>query len=100
VIGLFRETTPDDAEAARRFRITGYYLAGALLDEGAGYTRGPSTVAPVPSAEMAVRFPNVVAAAPTFAPAERERTFRAGLALLLDSYDPEGRAGGSGAASP
>lgn len=88
VIALFRETTPDEAEAARRFRVAGYYLCGAVLDEVAGYTRGPTTVSPMPPGEMAANFPNVAAAAPTFAPDARERTFSEGLALLLDSWAP------------
>ena len=88
VMALVREATHDEAEAARRFRLLGYYLTGAVLDECAGYTRGPSTVTPVPPEEMAARFPNVTAAAPSFAPEARERIYADGLALILDAFDP------------
>ncbi len=93
VIGLFREVEPDPAAAARRFRVTGYYITGAVLDEGAGYTRGPSTVAPLTPEVMAATYPNVVAAAPSFAPEARERTFREGLVVMLDAVDPALRGG-------
>ena len=88
VMARVRETTPDEAEAARRFRLLGYYLTGAVLDECAGYTRGPSTVTPVTPEEMAARFPHVTAAAASFSPEARERIYAEGLALILDAFDP------------
>ena len=86
VIALIREGTASDEEAARLFRALGYYLMGAGLDETAGYSRGPSTVAPVPAAEMARDYPAVTAAAPWFAPAAREATFLMGLDAFLDGW--------------
>ena len=38
------------------FRTFGYYLNGAILDETAGYARGPSTVEPVPDATGLARY--------------------------------------------
>jgi AcrR family transcriptional regulator len=87
VIGLFRDGAASDEEAARMFRAVGYYLSGAVLDETAGYARGPSTVAPVPEEVMVRDYPHVVAVAPFFAPEARERTFLAGLDALVDGWE-------------
>jgi len=84
VIGLFRDGGFDDATAARLFRGVGYYLTGAALDETAGYAKGPSAAEPVSEAEIARDCPNLAAAAPGFRPDRFERTFEAGLDLLLD----------------
>lgn len=78
--GLTRE------QAVRMFRTLGYYLNGAALDETAGYSRGPSTIEPVPEDEMQREYPHVVAAGPYFRPGEWDETFRFGLELLLASY--------------
>jgi AcrR family transcriptional regulator len=72
---------------ARMFRAFGYYLNGAMLDETAGYSRGPSTVEPVPDAVMAERYPAVVKAGRWFAPAEWEKTFTDGLKMFLDGVE-------------
>jgi AcrR family transcriptional regulator len=86
VAALIREGTASDEEAARLFRAVGYYLMGAGLDETAGYSRGPSTVAPVPEDVMARDYPSVVAVAPYFVPAAREETFLRGLDAIIDGW--------------
>ncbi len=86
VIAMIREGTASDEEAARLFRALGYYLMGAGLDETAGYSRGPSTVAPVPLEVMARDYPAVTAAAPWFASGARETTFLNGLDAFLDGW--------------
>jgi AcrR family transcriptional regulator len=86
VLSLFREGMDNDEEAARLFRAVGYYLIGAGIEETAGYSRGPSTVAPVPDEVMAAAYPNVVAAATYFAPEAREATFVTGLDALIDGW--------------
>ena len=70
----------------RMFRTFGYYLNGAILDETAGYARGPSTIEPVPAEEMARDFPEVVAAGPYFRSSEWEATLEFGIDLLIDGY--------------
>ena len=75
--------------AARLFRAVGYFLNGAMLDETAGYTRGPSTVEPVPQNVMEREYPEVVAAGRWFAEPERQKTFGIGLKLLLDGIEQE-----------
>ncbi|MFO1107090.1 MAG: TetR/AcrR family transcriptional regulator C-terminal domain-containing protein [Amaricoccus sp.] len=86
LLTLVRGGCVSEEEAARLFRAIGYYLAGAGLDETAGYARGPSTVTPVPPETMARDYPNVTAAARWFAPDEREATFLRGLDALLDGW--------------
>lgn len=85
VIALFEEGGVTHEEAIRLFRIFGYYLGGAALDETAGYARGPSTAEPLPQDVMLQDFPNVVAAGKYFHPGEYDATFEMGLDLLLRS---------------
>jgi AcrR family transcriptional regulator len=87
VLEIYRDSGLDAEAAARRFRIFGYFLMGAGLDETAGYSAGATAANPVPDEEVAARFPNVVAAGRWFQPGEREATFELGLAILLDSFD-------------
>lgn len=92
----FRSTGLDEESAARLFRIFGYYITGAALDETAGYARGPSAVNP-PDAEGLRDYPAVAAAARWFAPDQVDETFDLGLSLLLDGVAQ--RLGEAGAGS-
>jgi len=89
VIGVMTHTGLEHELAIRLFRTVGYYLNGALLDETAGYTRGPSTVEPVPDDVMTRDYPEVVRAGRWFAEAERQKTFEVGLKILFDGIDAE-----------
>jgi hypothetical protein len=84
VLQLFNEACPGDPErASRLFRVAGYYLNGACLDEAMGYGRGPSAQAPAPDAWVAREHPAVVAAGRWFAPSEHAATFEFGLEILM-----------------
>ena len=89
VIGVMTRTGLAQETAVRLFRAVGYFLNGAMLDETAGYTRGPSTVEPVPQNVMEREYPEVVAAGRWFAEPERQNTFGIGLKLLLDGIEQE-----------
>ena len=89
VIGVLTHTGLPRERAVRFFRSVGYYLNGAMMDETAGYSRGPSTVEPVPQGIMERDFPEVVEAGRWFAEPERQRTFEVGLRLLLDGIERE-----------
>jgi len=78
--GLTREQT------VRMFRTFGYYLNGAILDETAGYARGPSTIEPVPDEEVVRDYPEVAAAGPYFRASEWDKTFAFGVDLLIAGY--------------
>jgi AcrR family transcriptional regulator len=87
LLGLFQTVSPSEELAVRSFRALGYFLAGAVLDETAGYARGPSTVAPVPDAVMAAEYPFVVKAGRWFREDQWDATFELGLAAHLDAFE-------------
>lgn len=84
MIGAYRKAGFSDRDAAHYFRQFGYYIIGAVLDETAGYARGPSTAAPVPFEVMKRDFPNVLSAAPHFSQGEWQRIFELGLEIELE----------------
>jgi AcrR family transcriptional regulator len=84
IVRLFNEACPDDPErASRLFRVSGYYLNGATLDEAMGYGRGPTAQEPAPNEWVAREHPALVAAGRWFAPSEHEKTFELGLEMLM-----------------
>lgn len=72
-----------DEAAARGFRVLGYYLLGATLDEISGYAEGPSSLRPMSDDELERDFPVVARAGAYFAPEHFDRTFELGLEVLL-----------------
>jgi len=84
VIGIFRAAGFGEEEAARHFRILGYYIAGATLDETGGYAKGPSAAEPVPEAVARRDYPLIMLAGAYFKPQHFDRIFETGLELLLD----------------
>jgi AcrR family transcriptional regulator len=87
ILGLFNDGGFPQERAARLFRVVGYYLMGAVLDETAGYAKGPSAVTTVTDEQLARDFPNVAAAGRFFSPGEFGKTFDAGLEMLLDEME-------------
>ncbi|PBB67673.1 TetR family transcriptional regulator [Mesorhizobium sp. WSM4312] len=87
ILGLFRDGGFDTELSARLFRAVGYYLMGAVLDENAGYAKGPSAVNTVNDEQLARDFPDVMAAGRFFGTAEFDKTFELGLDMLLDEME-------------
>jgi AcrR family transcriptional regulator len=87
VARIFKDAGFDAESGARAFRVLGYYLMGAIIDETAGYARGPSAAEPVPLAEQAAIAPTVVAFGPYFGREHWETTFLAGLELVLGELE-------------
>jgi AcrR family transcriptional regulator len=87
IIGLFGSLGIGVETGARMFRVFGFYLGGALLEETAGYAQGHSTVEPMPAAATKERYPHVDAAGPWFQEKQWEATFELGLRVLLDSIE-------------
>jgi AcrR family transcriptional regulator len=85
VLALVHAAIPDDRLAAQYFRVLGYYLTGAALDETAGYAKGPSAAEPVSDEYVARYCPRLAAAAPYFKSRWWGNTFELGLASLLDA---------------
>jgi len=91
ILALVQAVVPDAELAARHFRTLGYYLAGAALDETAGYARGLSAAEPVDGAFIARECPRLAAAARWFQRPEWDRTFDLGVDALLQAL-PRGAA--------
>ena len=85
VLSLIRSVEPDPEQAARQFRLMGYYLIGACLEETAGYARGPSAAEPVDDAFIARECPRLAESAPYFGEHHWDRTFELGVDLLMDA---------------
>jgi AcrR family transcriptional regulator len=68
---------------ARHFRVLGYYLAGAALDEALGYAKGPSAAEPVPADTVQKEYPAIVAIGGFFGKEHHLKTFELGLEMLL-----------------
>ena len=79
----FLAALPDDRQAAQAFRIFGYYVIGAALDETAGYAAGPSAAEPVNDEYVARECPRLAAATPYFRRPHFESTFELGFEMML-----------------
>ena len=86
VLELMRALVPSDEVAARQFRVMGYFLTGAALEETSGYARGPSAAAPVDDAYIAAHCPRLAAAAPYFKQPHWDATFALGLEALIAGF--------------
>jgi hypothetical protein len=98
IIAIFRDAGFDLEQRARMFRVLGYYLSGAALDETSGYANGPSAAEPVPEDVAARDYPEIAAINPYFKPGEHEATFARGLDMLLEGMAaaaPKARAAGA-----
>lgn len=84
ILRLMRSVIADDELATRHFRVMGYYLIGAGLEETAGYARGPSAAEPVSDEFIVRECPNLVAAAPYFQQPHWDATFELGIDALIE----------------
>jgi AcrR family transcriptional regulator len=91
VIGAFRDAGLTDEKMARLFRAYSYYVIGAVLDEAAGYAKGPSAAVPVPGDVFRRDFPTVASVGPFFRPEHHKATFETGLEILLDGIAKEAK---------
>ena len=87
ILGIFLRAGFSPEQAAKYFRLTGYYFMGATLDETSGYAKGPSAAEPVPDTVIARDYPTVVSVGPYFKPGNFDDTFFTGLDLLLDGIE-------------
>ncbi len=83
MLALFRDAVHDDELAARYFRVAGYYLIGAGLDETAGYAKGPSAAEPVGDDHIVEHCPALAQAARFFRREQWDATFELGVDALL-----------------
>ena len=90
ILALVQAVVPDPERAARHFRILGYYLMGAGLDETAGYAKGPSAAEPVDDEFIARECPRLAASARWFGREQWDATFELGLEALLAAIERDG----------
>lgn len=83
---LFLEDGASAELAARQFRALGYYIVGAVIDETAGYARGPTAAEPLTPAEQQEIAPAVIRLGPWFAEPQWDATFELGLQSLADAF--------------
>jgi AcrR family transcriptional regulator len=83
ILSIVRAVVPDRELAARQFRILGYYLVGACIDETSGYARGPSAADPVSNEYIAEHCPNLIASAEFFQASHWDKTFELGVDALV-----------------
>lgn len=93
ILGIFLRAGFSAEQAAKYFRLTGYYFMGATLDETSGYAKGPSAAESVPDAVVARDYPTVVSVGPYFKRGSFDDTFFTGLDLLLDGIEIAHRGG-------
>jgi AcrR family transcriptional regulator len=89
VLACFHAAGLKPEQAARGFRVLGYYLLGATLDENSGYAHGPSAIQPMPDADVKRLHPQVAQAGRFFSPAHFDATFELGLTVLLQGLGVE-----------
>lgn len=100
ILDCFRAAGLSDEAAARGFRVLGYYLLGATLDETSGYAQGPSSLSPMTADELQQRHPHVAQAGRYFMPGQFDATFELGLRVVLQGLGVEpGEPGATGGAS-
>lgn len=85
LVGTCHAIARDAHDTALIFRAFVHFLMGALLDETAGYSVGPSAEHPPGEAVMRERFPHVLLLAPHNEPAHHEQNFKFGLELVLQA---------------
>jgi len=83
ILMAFEDSGLDAEQRAQLFRVLGYFVTGAALDEALGYAKGPSAAVPVPEEEARRDFPAIMAVGPFFKPEYHTLTFEAGLDTIL-----------------
>ncbi len=89
IVRIIEETGLPAEARARQFRIFGYYVTGASLDEALGYARGPSAANPVPPETAREMFPAIMNIGPYFAREQHLATFDVGLEALIQAIKRE-----------
>ncbi|MBA4177719.1 MAG: TetR family transcriptional regulator [Leptothrix sp. (in: Bacteria)] len=89
ILDCFRAAGLSDEAAARGFRVLGYYMLGATLDEISGYAQGPSSLNPMTEQDLKVKHPHVAQAGRYFIPEHFENTFEVGLRSILQGLGVE-----------
>lgn len=87
MLACYRKAGFSDRDAAHHFRMFGYYIIGATLDETGGYSKGPSSTEPVSFEALKRDFANVLSAGPHFGKDQWQRMFELGLDIMLKGIE-------------
>ena len=93
VLACFSDAGLGPEHAARSFRVLGYYLLGATLDESSGYAEGPTAMQPMDEDDLREQYPAVAHAGRYFATDQFDATFELGLGVLLRGLGVEDNQG-------
>lgn len=91
IVEIFQETGLPPARQAAHFRVIGYYIMGAGLDEAMGYIKGPSATEPVPETQARKDFPAIMSLGHYFSKTHHEATFEHGLETLLARLEEDAK---------
>lgn len=83
MVRAIEATGLDTAARARHFRVIGYFITGAALDETLGYAKGPSAAEPVPGEEAQRDFPSITEIGRYFGQEHHASIFEQGVEVLL-----------------
>ncbi len=83
MLACFTDAGLSTEMSVRGFRILGYYVQGATLDESSGYAQGHSSLSPMTQDAVAHDYPLVANARPYSAPEHFDRTFDLGWDALI-----------------
>ncbi|MBL8310738.1 MAG: TetR/AcrR family transcriptional regulator [Burkholderiales bacterium] len=89
IVACFYDAGLSPERASLGFRVLGYYVQGAALDEGSGYANGTSSLRPLPAAEVAAHFPRVATIARYSDQAHFDTMFELGFTALLREFGLE-----------
>ena len=83
MLACFTDAGLSPEMSVRGFRILGYYVQGATLDESSGYAQGHSSLSPMPQHALERDYPQVASARQYSAPGHFDRTFDLGWDALV-----------------
>jgi AcrR family transcriptional regulator len=98
ILACFSASGLSDELAARGFRVLGYYMLGATLDEISGYAQGASSLQPMTEQQLQAEHPGVAQAGRWFTPGHFDATFELGLSLVLRGLGVEPAVAGAATA--
>jgi AcrR family transcriptional regulator len=87
MVKIFADAGFGAEDGAYAFRLLSHFLMGAILDETAGYARGPTAAEPVPESEQRAMAPTVTSYGPYFAAAHWDALFQRGFSAVLDELE-------------
>ena len=83
MLACFTDAGLSEEMSVRGFRMLGYYVQGATLDESSGYAQGHSSLSPMPQEMLERDYPQVANARRYSAPEHFDRTFDLGWDALV-----------------